>query len=178
MIARRRDAASARGTRRDAGPARRSRARPRDRGQLSVLLAGLFAITVLLIVGGIDVTAAHLGRVRVLDAADAAALDAADSLDEASLYGEGLPDVVPVSTQTVRRSAESYFAQRPPPPGISSWAPVAGTGSPDGREAVVVVQGVVEMPITGGLLSVLGGSVTVTVEAHARAPVRVGGDVP
>ena len=110
----------------------------------------------------------------MIDAADAAALDAADALDEAALYEEGLPDVVPVSSETVRRAAQDYLAARPRPSGITGWSTLAGTGSPDGQQAVVVLQGTVELPLTGGLLSALGGSVTVTVEARARAAVRAG----
>jgi len=47
---------------------------------------------------------------------------------------------------------------------------VEGTGTPDGATAVVVLRGDAQLPITGGLLSALGRSVTITVEARARAP--------
>jgi hypothetical protein len=45
-----------------------------------------------------------------------------------------------------------------------------GTGSPDGETAVVRITGDAEVPLVGGLLRALGGSVTITVESRARAP--------
>lgn len=161
------------GSRRGFPPPRRppSTAR-RDDGQVSVLILGLFAIVSLLIVGGIDVTAAQIARVRILDASDAAALDAADSLDEPGAYGQGVGTAVALSDATVQRSAAQNLAARPLPTGVMSWGTAAGTGSSEGHTAVVVVQGVVRLPMTGGLLDALGGSVTVTVESRARAPLR------
>lgn len=144
----------------------------RDRGQVSVLILGLFGIVSLLVVGGIDVTAAQIARIRVLDAADAAALDAADSLDEPGAYRRGLGPAVALSTATVQRAAAQNLAARPLPTGVTSWGTVVGTGTSDGHTAVVVVQGVARLPMTGGLLSALGGSVTITVESRARAPLR------
>lgn len=148
------------------------RAATRDDGQLSILILGLFAIVSLLIVGGIDVTAAQVARVRILDAADAAALDAADSLNEPGAYPEGIGPSVAVSDATVQQTARANLASRPLPTGVTSWSAVGGTGSPDGHTAVVVVQGTAQLPLTGGLLDALGGSVTITVESRATAPLR------
>jgi hypothetical protein len=137
-----------------------------------VLIIGLFAMTTLLIVGGIDVTAAQLARVRLVDAADAAALDAADALDEGGAYGRGVADTVRLSNDTVVDAATGYLRLRPTPPGMTAWAVDGGTGSSDGRTAVVVLSGIVDLPLTGGLLSALGRDVTITVQARARAPLR------
>jgi len=142
----------------------------RDGGQISVLILGLFGIVLVLLLGGIDVTAAQIARTRLLDAADAAALDAADALDEPGAYGNGLASSVPVSNATVQDAAASNLATRPRPSGISSWTTAPGTGTTDGQTAVVIVQGVADLPMAGGLLSSLGGFVTITVEARARAP--------
>lgn len=152
------------------GRLRRPGPRRRDRGQISILILGLFGIVVVLIIGGIDVTAAQIARTRLLDAADAAALDAADALDEPGAYGNGIGSSVTVSSATVQEAAASNLASRPRPSGITSWTTTAGTGTTDGQTAVVVVQGVADLPLTGGLLSSLGGSVTITVQARARAP--------
>jgi len=159
--------ATGRGLRRRVAAGQRQR---RDGGQISVLILGLFGIVLVLLLGGIDVTAAQIARTRLLDAADAAALDAADALDEPGAYGNGLASSVPVSNATVQEGAASNLATRPRPSGISSWTTALGTGTTDGQTAVVIVQGVADLPMAGGLLSSLGGSVTITVEARARAP--------
>jgi hypothetical protein len=152
-------------------PRRRLRGgRRRDEGQISVLILGLFGIVLVLIVGGVDVTAAQIARTRLLDAADAAALDAADALDEPGAYGSGLGSSVTVSSSTVQEAAANNLAARPRPAGISSWTTAPGTGTTDGQTAVVVLRGTADLPLTGGLLSSLGGSVTITVQARARAP--------
>ncbi|HET8595211.1 MAG TPA: hypothetical protein VFM07_08190, partial [Intrasporangium sp.] len=44
-----------------------SQAGHRDEGQIGLLILGLFSIVALLIVGAIDVTAAQLARMRILD---------------------------------------------------------------------------------------------------------------
>lgn len=144
--------------------------RHRDQGQISVLILGLFGIALVLVIGGIDVTAAQIARTRLLDAADAAALDAADALDEPGAYGNGLGSSVTLSNATVQEAAAGNLATRPRPAGITSWTTTSGTGTTDGQTAVVVLLGVADLPLTGGLLSSLGGSVTITVQARARAP--------
>ena len=150
----------------------RDRDRDRDRGQVSVLILGIFGIVLLLIVGGIDVTATQIARTRLLDAADAAALDAADALDAPGAYAGGFGPSVTVSSATVQDTAARNLASRPRPSGISSWTTAAGTGTTDGQTAVVVLQGVADLPLTDGILAALGGSVTITVEARARAPLN------
>jgi hypothetical protein len=52
---------------------------------------------------------------------------------------------------------------------MRGWQVAPGTGSPDGQTAVVRISGEAELPLVGGLLGALGGSVTITVEARARA---------
>ena len=144
--------------------------RRRESGQTSVLILGLVVVAMLLIVGGVDVTAAQLARIRVVDAADAAALDAADALDEAAAYRSGLSEAVLLSSATVRESAAAYLGVRPRPPGVQAWGLGSGTGAVGTDTAVVVLDAVVELPLTGGLLSALGQRVSIRVEARARAP--------
>lgn len=134
-----------------------------------MLIIGLFSVCLLLVIGGVDVTATQIARTRLLDAADSAALDAADALDEQAAYTAGIGPSVRVSTATVREAAARNIAARPKPVGISDWATVSGTGSPDGRTAVVVLEARTTLPFTGGILAALGGSVTITVEGRARA---------
>ena len=141
-----------------------------DRGQLSILILGLTVIAMTLIIGGLAVTSAQISRMRMLDAADSAALEATDEGTE-RIYEEGLGETLPVSDEVVRRSAAEHLASREKPHGIESWAVAEGTGSPDGHTAVVVLRGEADLPLIGGLLESLGGSVTVTVESRARADV-------
>ena len=115
-----------------------------------MLVIGLFALAVLLIVGGIDVTAAHLARVRLIDTADAAALDAADALDQGRAYQQGIGDSVTVSGATVHQSVAGYVAARPLPAGVEAIAVDQSSGTPDGRTAVVVLTGRAVLPMTGG----------------------------
>ena len=51
-----------------------------DHGQLSVLILGFVVLAMVLIAGGVDVTAAQLARIRLVDAVDAAAPNDADAL--------------------------------------------------------------------------------------------------
>jgi hypothetical protein len=146
--------------------------RRRDDGQISVLILGLFCIVVLLVIGAIDVTAAQLARMRLLDTADALALDAADALDEGAAYGQGVPGSIVLTDESVRTAARDHLARPPLPSGITVWGVVPPTGTHDGRTAVVRLQGRATLPMTGGVLSALGGGVTITVESRARAPLQ------
>lgn len=139
-----------------------------EQGSMTLLITGCMAIAVLLILGTVVVTSAQVSRVRLLDVADGAALDAADALDS-SVYGGGFDDAVRVSDGTVWDSAESYLAAREMPSNVTSWRIEPGTGTPDGETAVVVVSGVVRLPVVGPLVDAVGGSVTITVRGDARA---------
>lgn len=150
---------------------RRVLARRGEEGQVSILILGYTIVAILLIVGTVAVTSAQLSRMRLLDAADGAALDAADSLD-LGVYQEGIDTSVPVNDATVTATAERYLAARPLPVGMTAWAVTGGTGSPDSRTAVVRLRGEADLPLVGGLLDALGGSVTITVESRARADLR------
>jgi hypothetical protein len=152
---------------RQSGQARGSGHGP-ESGQISLLVLGFTIVAILLVMGTAAVTSAQLSRMRLLDAADGAALDAADSLDVAA-YDSGLRDSVAVSDETVRDTAEQYLARRPLPVGLEVWTVAAGTGTPDGQAAVVVLVGRADLPLVGSLLRALGGSVTITVESRARA---------
>ena len=141
-----------------------------DRGQLSIMVLGLTVIALTLIIGGLAVTSVQISRMKLLDAADSAALEATDEGTE-RIYTSGLGETLPVTDAVVQRSAADHLASRERPHGIESWAVAEGTGSPDGQTAVVRLQGEADLPLIGGLLESLGGSVTVTVESRARAGV-------
>ena len=143
----------------------------REEGQVSLLILGLTLIALLLVVGTVAVTSAHLSRMRLLDAADAAALDAANALD-ARAYTAGIGATVPLGDATVQDAAGAYLASRPLPTGITHWQVDPGTGSPDGRTAVVALSCQADLPMVGGLLDAVGTSVTIHVVSRARADVE------
>lgn len=111
-----------------------------DRGQLSILILGLTVIAMTLIIGGLAVTSVQISRMRLLDAADSAALGATDDGVE-QIYAHGVESDLPLDDALVRRSASSHLSERPRPHGLESWAVAPGTGSPDGRTAVVRLTG-------------------------------------
>lgn len=144
----------------------------REEGSITILVLGLFTMVVILILGGVDVTAAQLARMRLYDAADAISLDAADALDESGAYGRGLGDTVAISSATVQAASQESLGKRERPTGVTEWTIGPGTGSPDGQTAVVVLRGVAHLPITGPIFDALGGSVTITVESRAQSLLR------
>ena len=143
-----------------------------ERGQISLLILGFTVIALMLIVGAVDVTAVQLARARLLDAADGAALEASDALDDGSAYDGGLGSAIAISDGSVRKSAAQYLAVAPRPHGISSWVLTDGTGSPDGQTALIRLRGTVEIPIAASVVAAFGGSVNITVESRARSGLR------
>lgn len=139
-----------------------------EEGSIIPLMAGLFAVVALLIVTGIAITSAQLVRTRLYDAADGAALRAANSLD-ASAYLGGVTEAVPVTDESVVGAAAGYLDEIGPPAGVVRWGLQPGSGTPDGRTAVVVLAGEARLPLVGSLLEAAGGSVTITVTSRARA---------
>ena len=144
-----------------------------DTGSIVPLLVGLAGIATTMILLAVTVTAAHLGRMQLLDAADGAALDAADAL-ATSVYASGVGRDVPLTDAGVRAAADAYLARRPRPSGIEAWQLEPGTGSPDGRTAQVAVSGQVRLPVFGSLLGDHPPTLTVHVTSSARAGVQDG----
>lgn len=143
-----------------------------ERGGVSVLVIGMIAIALLLVLGVVGATSVQLSRIRLLDAADAAALDAADAIDEETVYERGLGDGVPLTDAGVLDAAGVHLAGRGLPPRVTGWALGPGSGSPDGRTAVVVLQGRVSIPVISRILDPFGGAVTITVESRARSDLQ------
>lgn len=146
------------------------RVRRAEDGSISLFILGLAVIAMLLVAGAVAVTSAHLSRMRLLDVADGAALSAANALDD-STYEQGVGESVPLSNRSVQERAAAYLGSRPRPSSIGGWRIAPGTGTPDGRTAVVVVVGEAELPMIGPALSDLGISVTIRVESRARSDV-------
>ena len=153
------------------GHRRRPTASCRDEeGSITPLILGLTVIAMLLIAGTVAVSSAHLSRMRMLDVADGAALSAANALDDTA-YRKGVGDSVPLSNASVQERAADYVGSRPRPGSILAWRLAPGTGTPDGRSAVVALTGEAELPMIGPALRELGVSVTISVRSEARADV-------
>lgn len=140
-----------------------------EEGQISILLVGMVAVVLTIVMGIVGVTSVQLSRIHLLDAADAAALDASDALARERVYAEGLGDGVPLTDASVAEAAVTHLASRERPSRVSAWSVAPGTGTPDGRTAVVVVTGVARIPVVSPVLAALGGGVTVTVRSTARS---------
>lgn len=140
-----------------------------ESGQISILLIGLVTVTLTIVMGVVGVTSVQLSRIQVLDAADAAALDASDALATERAYREGVGAGVPLSDHTVLQAAADHLSRRELPTRLTGWHIAAGTGSPDGRTAVVVVQGTARVPVVTPVLERLGGEVTITMTSSARS---------
>lgn len=136
-----------------------------EQGRVALLILVFTMICILLISGVIAVTSVHLSRMKLLDAADGAALAAANALDDTA-YGGGVGDAVPLSNATVQQTAADYVARRPLPAGMTQWGLAGGTGTPDGELAVVHMSCVARVPLIGWML---GDGVTVNVVSRARA---------
>ncbi len=141
-------------------------------GRVVLLIAGLFGILAVLILGGVNVTAIQLARMQVLDAADAAAANAADAVDESSLYKGGVGSELALSDRSVQQSATATLAREDVPAHVTGWRVSDGTGAQDSRTAVVRVSAVVHPPVLGGVMSGMFGDVHITVQSRARAHVK------
>jgi hypothetical protein len=161
-----------------------SRMREDDDGQVLLLTLVYTLIAFSLITVVVDATAVHLARTQLLDAADGAALDAADSIDAPGTYGaadapEGSPEEpathhLVLTDDSVRDQVAQYLSTYEPPSRLDQVAVVAGTGTSDGQSATVVLTGRVRLPIGGVVVAGWSDGVDVTVTSTARAPVSAG----
>ena len=150
-----------------------TRAPPKaDDGQILLLALGYALLAFALVAVAVDATAVHLARTQLLDAADAAALDAADAVDPADVYAGGLGTDVPLTAEGVRGQARTYLASYDPPSRLSGIQLLEGTGSQDGATAVVELSGTVRLPIAAPVVASFAGGITVTVRSTARARLR------
>ncbi len=140
-------------------------------GQILILILGYVIVAVMLVIVAVDITAVHLARTQLLDAADATALDAADAADPSSVYAGGVAGSVPLTDGTVRSAAGSYLSTYAPPSRVEAVRLGDQTGTPDGRTAVVELSARVRLPLLGPVVQAWSGGVTVTVRSQARADV-------
>lgn len=139
---------------------------------MGILLVGVIVLVGALIVVIVNVSAVQLARVRLCDAADAAAVAAADEVSLERLYAKGAGERLPLDTSGVRTAAGRYLRTLTVPDHVFSWGVAEGTGSPDGFTARVVLTGAVRLPLTVPGLLEGPTAVSLTAEGSARAVVR------
>lgn len=89
-----------------------------ESGQILPLVTGFVVLAILLVMVTVDITALHLQRQELRALTDAAALDAADALDEEDFYQNGARRrPVALSDASVRASVRTYLEQRDGPAG-------------------------------------------------------------
>jgi hypothetical protein len=142
-----------------------------DSGQVSLLVLGYLILAFCLVTVVVDAASVHLARTQLLDAADAAALDAADALDGPAAYSGGITGhrAVPLTDAAVRRQAATYLTGYPAPRRLDEVRLAAGTGSGDGASATVALTGRVRLPIAGWVVASYNGGITVQVSSTAQA---------
>ena len=139
-----------------------------DEGQIALLVLVYTLIVLSLVAVAVDATAVHLARTQLLDAADAAALDAADAMDEAAVYTKGIRSDLPLTNALVRDQASRYLSSYDPPSRLDRVQLGAGTGSTGGASATVELSGRVRLPIAASVVSAWAGGITITVRSSAR----------
>lgn len=140
-----------------------------DDGQVALLVLVYTLISLSFVAVAVDATAVHLARTQLLDAADAAALDAAAALDEGALYAGGVTEDLPVTDALVRDQAAAYLSAYDGPARLSQVEIGDGTGSVDGASATVELTAVVRLPIAASVVAAWNGGITITVTSTARA---------
>ncbi|HET8614347.1 MAG TPA: pilus assembly protein TadG-related protein [Actinomycetales bacterium] len=154
--------------------------RSADDGQVLLLTLVYSVVAFSLVTVVVDATAVHLARTQLLDTADAAALDAADAVDLIGTYAataespqadDARRTPLVLADATVREEVRAYLRDYRAPGRLDAVVVSAGTGSPDGQSAVVVLTGRVRLPIGGAVVAAWSEGVTVTVRSRARSRV-------
>ena len=135
-----------------------------DDGTILLLVLGFTALLLVLVAIVVDVSAVILAKRAAPSAADGAADPAAQQLDQAAVYANGLGEAIPLSIDEVREVVAVYAARAAEgQQGLELAADLDATQT----TATVTARRDVRLPFSGWLGI---GSVTVTAVAHARAP--------
>jgi uncharacterized membrane protein len=146
----------------------------RDQGSISVLVLGYTAIAALLVIVGVDASAAFLARRALTAAADDAAVAAAGSLDTSAVYAGGLRCGQPLPVdpgQAVRAAGASIASDTDLRHTFTDIA--APTTTVAGTTATVDLSARARLPLSGviGLIDPAArNGVLIHVRSSARSP--------
>jgi hypothetical protein len=144
-----------------------------DDGQVVLLVIAYCTIALALVLVVTSASAVHLERKRLLEVADAAALDAADEVAEEIYFpGGATPGSVPVTDASVRAAVERHLDDRGALAEFDDLTIGAGTGSPDGQTAQVTLYATVEPPLIGWAIEAFSGGVPLQATSRARVATR------
>ena len=148
------------------------RLRRGDDGQVTLLVLGFVVLAVALITVVVAATGVHLDRKRLLDLADLATLDAADSVTDGGYFAAGATPAasgVPLTSEAVRATVEQYLREHPDPAARWSAVQVLDARTPDGRTAEIRLVAVSRLALVGPLLAPWTDGVRIEATATARA---------
>ena len=138
-----------------------------------LLSIGFMVIALALIFVVVTVTAIQLDRDKLWNTADDAARYAAGAIDQGTFYRESdaVHDGVPITAASVQQAVNEYLALAPPAQGSLHNIRVTHSTTPDGRTAVVVLEGVSQPATLGWFMRTFSHSdgVAIRVESSARA---------
>ena len=141
-------------------------------GQVTLLVLCFVVLAVALITVVVAATGVHLDRKRLLDLADLAVLDAADSVTDGGYFAAGAAPAasgVPLTSAAVRGSVERYLRDHPDPAARWTGIQVLDATTPDGRTAEVRLVAVSPLAMAGPLLAPWTDGVRIEATATARA---------
>lgn len=121
-------------------------------GQVMVLILGYVALALLVTTVVIGISSVYLEHKRLLSLADGASLAAADSFMLGEVETQGSAPSAVLNPARVRNVAADFVARSPASRRFDGLAISAGTGSPDGFTAVVVLTAAVHPPVVNFLV--------------------------
>ncbi len=140
-----------------------------DDGQVVLLAIAYATIALALVLTVVSASAVHLERKRLLEVADAAALDAADEIAEELYFPGGAePGSVPVTDRSVRAAVDAHLEARGARAEFDDLVVDPATGTPDGQTAVVTLHATVEPPLIGWAMDAFTDGVPLRVTSRAR----------
>jgi uncharacterized membrane protein len=148
----------------------KSGSEPGESGQILILVIGFVTFAILLVLVTVDITALHLQRQELRALTDAAALDAADALDEEDFYREGAQQrPVSLSDASVQASVRAYLGERPGPADDLKVVVGRPTGALGDTTAQVTLTGRARIPLISLVVRRWAGGVPLESTSRASA---------